>query len=318
PIVVSIVVAAGLACPKTSSRSITSPAGTADTVETIAGVSFNEKEIMKIVEKTGGCMVWGGAVNLAPADDKIIQVEHPLSIDAEGQLLASIMAKKGSVSATHVLIDIPVGKTAKVKDAKHAKHLKQKFLSLGKKLGMKMEVMVTDGSEPIGNGVGPALEMKDVLYVMKNDERQPLDLREKCLKVSGVILEMTKKAPKGKGYRMAKKILDSGKAFSKMKEILSAQGGKLFNPDKIEVCPLKYDYKSKKSGRVKQINNESVSKIARVAGAPKDKCAGVYLYKHVGDSVKKGDKLFTIYSRSRRKLRYASDIIKMVNGYIVG
>jgi len=107
-IVVPIVAAAGLFFPKTSSRAITSPSGTADTMEVLCDVTIPLPKLKKILMRVGGFIVWGGAINLAPADDKIIRVEYPLEIDAEGQMLASIMAKKASVSATHVLIEIPV------------------------------------------------------------------------------------------------------------------------------------------------------------------------------------------------------------------
>jgi AMP phosphorylase len=177
-IVVPILVAAGYCVPKTSSRSITSPAGTADTMEVLCNVNFDIDSIRKIVDKTGGCMVWGGAVNLAPADDKIITVEHPLSVDAEGQLLASILAKKGSVSATHVLIDIPIGRGAKVKRIDKAKHLKKQFLKIGRKIGMKIHVIITDGSQPIGDGIGPGLEARDVLLVLQNHKDDPDVLRQ--------------------------------------------------------------------------------------------------------------------------------------------
>jgi len=177
-IIVPIVAAAGLAIPKTSSRSITSPAGTADTMEVLADVSMPLKKIKKIVEKINGCIVWGGAIKLAPVDDKIIKVEYPLSIDAESQLLASIMAKKLSVSSTHILIDIPVGKGAKIESKDRAFVLKKDFKKLGKRLKKKVKVIITDGSAPIGNGIGAMLEARDVLWLLKNDKRGPYDLKK--------------------------------------------------------------------------------------------------------------------------------------------
>ena len=177
-IIVPIVASAGLTIPKTSSRSITSPAGTADTMEVLSNVSFSIKEIKKVIRKTNACLVWGGSVNLAPADDKIIRIEHPVSLDPEGQLLASILAKKRSASATHLLIDIPIGKGSKIENRKKALHLKRLFESISKKLGIKIKVIITDGSQPVGNGIGPGLEARDVLWVLKNDSKQPLDLKD--------------------------------------------------------------------------------------------------------------------------------------------
>ncbi len=311
---VPICAAAGLVMPKTSSRSITSPAGTADTMEFLTNVCLSMKDMKKVVEKTGACIVWGGALNLAPADDKIIHVENPLSVDAEGQLLASIMAKKKSVSSTHVLIDIPVGRGAKVHKRKEALKLKRDFEKLGKALGMKIKVIITDGSQPIGNGIGPSLEARDVLLVLKNDPHAPKDLREKSLKMAGILIEMSGKAGKGKGYRVAKEILESGRAYKKMNDIIKAQGGKEQDIRKIKKAKFRAEVRSKKAGRIAYIDNKTISKVARIAGAPIDKYAGIYIYKHVGEKVKKKEKLLTIHAESRQKLEYAKEMFRISKG----
>lgn len=313
-ITVPILTAAGLAMPKTSSRSITSPAGTADTMEIIADVNLNMKQILSTIKKTGGCMVWGGAVELAPADDTIINIEHPLSIDAEGQLLASIMAKKGSVSATHLLVDIPVGKDAKIESMKEAKHLGGQFERLGKAIRIKTKVIITDGSQPIGNGIGPALEARDVLWLLKGDKRAPRDLKEKSLFVSGILLEMCRKAKKGEGMQMAREIVESGMAYKQFMRIAKAQGLKIKDERKIYIGEHSYNYRAYKSGIIRHISNKDIAKIARVAGCPKDKGAGIYLYMHKGDRVKKGDKLFTIYTNTREKLRFAKKLVEERDG----
>ena len=306
-IVVPIIAAAGYYIPKTSSRSITSPAGTADTMEVLANVTFPIKKMKEIVLKTHGCIVWGGSLNLAPADDKIISVERPLEIDAESQLLASIMAKKYSVSSTHILIDVPIGKDAKVKNKIGAIKLKKEFEKIGKKLKKHIKVLITDGTQPIGNGIGPALEARDVLWLLKRDNRRPLDLEKKCLLMCEQIFSMVEHKD---GYRKALEILNSGKAYRKMMEIIKAQGGKGITSNGIKVGRYSFDILSAKSGRVAAIDNILVSRIARIAGAPHDKGAGIYLYKHVNDKVKRGEKLFTIYAQSGHGLKYAKDVAK--------
>jgi len=316
-IVVPIIAAAGLTMPKTSSRSITSPAGTADTMEVLCDVSLPFKKIKKIIKKVKAFIVWGGAINLAPADDKIIKVEHPLSIDAESQLIASILGKKGAVSATHILIDIPVGKGAKVLSKAKALELKKKFDTVSRRIGLKVKVVITDGSQPIGNGLGPALEARDVLWLLKGDYRAPEDLKNKSLKVAGILLEMVGKARKGKGYGMAEDLLVTGKAYSKFMQIIKAQGNNHVDDDTIELGKFRHHVRSRKKGKVKQIDNRTVSRIARVAGAPKDKGAGIYLYKHVNDKVGKKDKLFTIYSNNKERLKYAIEAYNKLDGFIV-
>lgn len=315
-IVVPIIAAAGLIMPKTSSRSITSPAGTADTMEVLANVSLSFKKIKDVIKKTNACIVWGGAINLAPADDKIIKVEHPLSIDAESQLLASILAKKGAVSATHVLIDIPIGRGAKVLSKKRALELKKKFSIVGKKIGIKIKVIITDGSQPIGNGFGPALEARDVLWLLKGDYRAPQDLKKKSLRMAGLLLEMAGKAKDG--YKMAEEILTSGKAYKKFKQIINAQGSKVKNDEEdIKIGKYKHDVNAERSGYVRWVDNRAVSRIARIAGAPQDNGAGIYIYVHTHQKVKKGEKLFTIYSDNKERLKYALEAYSKLDGIVV-
>ncbi len=300
PIVVAICAAAGVLMPKTSSRAITSAAGTADTIETLAPVDFSVQELKKIVGKTGACLAWGGALGLAPADDKLIQVEKMLNLDPEPQLLASILSKKIAVGSKYVLIDIPYGPGAKV-SRKEALALKRKFMALGRSLGLVMNVVLTDGSQPIGNGVGPVLEMQDVLRVLKR-EQAPHDLEQKSIKLAGMLLEMTKKARKGKGKMLAKNILESGRAFLKFKDILEAQGGSI---RELSLGKHSKTLFTSKSGSIRSMHNRSINMAARIAGCPQDKKAGLYLHAHVGDRIKKGAPLVTLYAESAFKLKSA-------------
>lgn len=299
PIIVSICVAAGLTFPKTSSRAITSAAGTADVIETVAKVDFSIKELKKIVKKTGGCMVWGGALGLVPADSKIIKIEKMLGIDPESQLLASIMSKKIAVGSNHILIDIPYGKCAKVSKIR-AKILKKKFERLGKYFKKKIKCVLTDGSQPIGNGIGPVLEMKDVIKILDPKKEGPKDLEDKALFLAAKILEMSGKTEKG--LDMAKEILYSGKAFSKFKDIIKAQRGSIKD---LKVAKFKKDILSKRKGKIKLIDNKKINFMARIAGCPMDKGSGLYLYIHKGDKVKKGSKILTVYSESKSRLNQA-------------
>ena len=316
-IIVPIIASAGLVIPKSSSRSITSPAGTADTVEVLCDVTFCLERIMEIVKETNACLIWGGSLNLAPADNKIIRVEKPMVLDVPAQLLASIMAKKKSVSANHLIIDIPYGKGAKIEKLDKAQHLKKMFDMLGKKLGMKIKVILTDGCQPIGNGIGPALEARDVLYVLRDDLKAPLDLENKSLMMAGDLLELCGKAKKGKGRELAEEILYSGKAYNKFVEILKAQNGKIFCPEDVPIGKYSFDVFSDKKGKVKEINNKIIAKIAMLAGAPLDKGAGLYLYRHKGDNAKKGDLLYRVYSGCSPKLDCTKEFVNQNNGYLI-
>ena len=250
---------------------------------------------------------------LAPADDKIIEVEHPLSIDAEGQLLASVMAKKYSIRAKHVLIDIPMGKNTKAATRKEALHLKKMFEIVGMKLHMNIKVIITDGSQPIGYGVGPLLETQDVLSILNNDPAAPRDLREKSLMMAGLLLEMTGTYKKGMGKKKAQQLLESGKALRKMHEIINAQGRR----EMPTLGKYMYTLRSRSSGKVSGIDNAFIAKVARVAGAPEDKGSGLLLNKKVGESVQRGEELYTIYAESQFNLDQALEFLKKKNGYVV-
>ncbi|MFA6461358.1 MAG: AMP phosphorylase [Candidatus Woesearchaeota archaeon] len=310
-VVIPIIAAAGFTIPKTSSRAITSPAGTADTMECLARVELPYHKIMQVVKKTHACIVHGGSMNLAPADDKIIEVERPLSVDAEGQLLASVLAKKYSVSANLVLIDIPMGKSTKAKNMKDATHLKVMFEKVGKALGMKVKVIVTDGSHPIGYGIGPLFEADDVMNVLSNDPRAPPELKKKALFMAGQLLEMTGKYKKGEGQKVAKEILESGKAYEKMNQIIESQGRQK------KIFPGKYTYavSATRSGKINEVDNDVIAKIARISGNPEDKGAGIILSKNVGDKVSKGDLLYTVYAHGQTKIDLVKEFIHSGDGY---
>ena len=306
PIVVSICASAGIIMPKSSSRAITTPAGTADVIETIASVDFSIKQLKKIVKKTNACLIWGGALGIVPADSKIIQVEKMLGIDPESQLLASIMSKKLAMGSKYIVIDIPYGKTAKVNKQKALK-LKRKFEQLGKYFKKKLKVLLTPANEPMGSGVGPALELIDVIEVLDPNKQGPKDLEQKSLLLAGELLELTKKAKKGQGIKMAQEILSSGKAFEKFKQIIKAQGGEIK-----ELKPAKFrkDILAKKTLKIIEIDNKKINSLARITGCPADKFAGLYIHHNTGEKLKKGDKILTLYSESKSRLKEAINFYK--------
>jgi len=308
-LVVPIIAAAGLYIPKTSSRSITSASGTADTMEVLADVTLGMEELRDIVKKAKGAIVWGGGMKLAPVDDKLIKIRHPLSLDPEGMLLASILGKKKSVGAKYVIIDIPVGRGVKVPYIERGNQLAKHFIKVGSMLGMKVEALITDGSEPVGYGIGPVLECVDVLDVLQG--KGPEDLRHKSLLMTGKLLELCGKVRKDAGYDAARKLIDSGKAMAKFRQIIELQGGnpKIKQSD-LEIGKYTHIVRSELNGSIFHIDNKVMAKIARIAGAPRDKGAGIKIEKFRGDRIEKGDALFTIYAESEAKLDYALKALK--------
>ncbi len=314
-LVVPIVAAHGLLIPKTSSRAITSPAGTADTMSVLAQVDLGPEKMHEVVRQTGACLTWGGNAHLAPADDILISVERPLGIDSEGQMIASILSKKLAAGASHLLIDIPVGPTAKVRHMNQALHLRKLFEFIGDRLGLHLEVVISNGSQPIGRGIGPALEARDVMQVLNNAPHAPDDLREKSLYLAGRILEFDPDVRGGQGFHLARDILESGRALKKMEAIIDAQGAVKTVPSS---APLTVDICATKSGVITAINNYQLARIARLAGAPMDLNAGVDLYKKLGQEVKQGEPLYRIQAEFPADFNFARSRADNDSGYQIG
>ena len=314
-LIVPIVAAHGMLIPKTSSRAITSPAGTADTMEVLARVELSPRELHKIVRSQRACLGWGGTAELAPADDILISVERPLLMDSPGQMVASILSKKVAAGATHLIIDIPIGATAKVGDRKSALALRKLFEYVGDQLGLNLEVVLTDGRQPVGRGIGPVLEARDIMQVLKNDPRAPVDLREKGLQLAGRILEFDPDIRGGQGYSIARDILDSGRALAKMHAIIAAQGK---NPDPPQIGRLRRDVLAGHTGVITHINNLQLAHIARLAGAPMDKGAGVDLHKKLGEPVKTGELIYSIYAEFPADFEFAQESAEQDSGFNIG
>jgi thymidine phosphorylase len=287
-IVVPIVAAHGLPIPKTSSRAITSPAGTADTMEVLARVNVGADEMKAIVAACNGCLVWGG--------------------------VASIMSKKLAAGSTHLLIDLPVGPTAKLTNGTEAMRLRKLFEFVGDRFGMAVEVVTTDGRQPIGNGIGPVLEAEDVMAVLANDPAAPMDLREKSLRLAAHLLEYDPKLRGGAGYARACELLDSGVALKQMHKIIDAQGP---SNCRAVLGDLTFDVMAGSDGVVSGIDCLQMNRLARTAGAPLDKGAGIRLFKKIGDRVESGEPLYRIFAFDPSGRDLAAASAKINTGYAI-
>jgi thymidine phosphorylase len=312
PILVAIAASLGLMVPKTSSRAITSPAGTADTMEVLAPVDLDTAAIRRVVEQEGGCIVWGGAINLSPADDILIRVEQALDLDSEGQMIASVLSKKIAAGSTHVVIDLPVGATAKVRTADAAQALAAGLSKVGEAFGLHTKVVQTDGAQPIGRGIGPALEARDVLSVLRCEPDAPDDLRQKAITLAAALLELTGNAAPGQGGAAAAQALESGRAWSKFQRICEAQGGMRVPPQSQQRQPIL----AERAGQVCAIDNRRIARLAKLAGAPDDKAAGVDLHVRLGAAVEVGQPLCTVHADAPGELAYALDYAA-ANGDII-
>ena len=317
-LIVPIVAAHGMVCPKTSSRAITSPAGTADTMEVLADVELPFEKMAEIVRAHHGCLSWGGTAQLSPADDVLISVERPLSLDSPAQMVASILSKKVSAGSTHLVLDIPIGPTAKVRSMPEAQHLKRLFEYVARRLNLSLDVVISDGRQPIGLGIGPVLEARDVMRVLENDPRAPIDLRQKSLRLAGRLIEFSPDVRGGDGFAIARDILDSGRALSKMNDIIRAQGAHPFDHNQLALGPLSFDVRAERAGVVCGIDNLQMARIARFAGAPKVRQAGVDLERKLGETVETGDLLYRVYAQYPSDLQFARQACDKSAGYSIG
>jgi len=311
-VIVPIVAAHGLIMPKTSSRAITSPSGTADTMEVLAHVDLTAERIQAIVAREKAVLAWGGRMNLSPADDVLISVERPLRIDTAEQMVASILSKKLAAGSTHMVIDIPVGPSAKVRTQAEAVRLRKLFEYVAHKVGLTIDVVLTDGSQPIGHGIGPVLEARDVMAVLRREADAPADLRERALLLAGRVLDFDPDLPGGRGHARARELLDSGAALAAMERIIAAQGAQAMV---CEAGPLRREIVAAADGAVVAIDCHRIARIARLAGAPTDKGAGIDLLCKIGDRVARGDPLYRIHARSETGLGFAAELAAEDSGY---
>lgn len=312
-ILVPIIAAAGFKIPKTSSRAITSPAGTADVMEVLADVTFTTHQIEKIVNKIGGCIVWGGHLGIAPADDVIIRVEEPLAFESFDKVIVSIMAKKIAVSTNHLVLDIPVGPTAKIRHFSDAEKIAKKFEEIAKRFQMRVICDINETLEPAGYGVGPVLEARDVLCVLEQHRDRSLKLEAKALRLAGKLLDICFEDSKIKknGEDEARRILTDGTALAKFREIVKAQNGNDdVSVDSLKMKAKKTELASGHSGKIKSINNYNINTIARILGAPTDKYAGIYLLRKTDQKITKGEPLALFYSTNKYHLEEAKLTIK--------
>ena len=305
PIIVAIAAAAGLVIPKTSSRAITSPAGTADVMDVMTTVSLDLPTMREVVEKEGGCLAWGGALTLSPADDLLIRVARTLEIDSNVQLVASVLSKKITAGATHVVIDIPIGSTAKIRSAEDADHLQSLMELVAFENGLNLRIVRSDGTQPVGFGIGPALEARDVLSVLRCEKSAPQDLRNRALNLAAALLEFCGHRPNGQALSEAKAILDSGRALNKFLSICESQGG-FREPGK---APIQHAVKAHQRGWIESIDNRRLARVAKLAGAPISKTAGVDIHVRVGDQIEPGMDILTVHAEAPGEMAYALDYL---------
>lgn len=311
-IVAPIIASLGICFPKTASRAISSACATADAMEVLAPVALGTQQIIGVLSKANACIVWGGGVNLAAADDKLIQIRNPLRLDPQPLLISSILAKKKAEGAEYVVLDVPVGRGAKVPTVDAARDLARAFEVYGAKLGLRIMVSVSDGSEPLLQTLGPALEARAVVDILssrgKNGEGS---LLEKACLQAGILLHMIRGVTREEGYRIARYQVENGRAWEKMREIISAQGGDdNVTPQSIEVGSCRETVFSRTDGRISHVDNHEISRVVRALGGPRDKLAGMIVHVKKGQRISGGEALYELVAKTPEALKVGVEAAK--------
>lgn len=312
PIIVSIISSMGYVIPNTSTRAITAPAGTTDVMEVLCDMEFSKAEIEDLIKTNQACIVWGGGLDMAPADEALIEVEKPLGIELYDKFIVSILAKKVAIGLTHFVLDLPYGPDTKVQNIEDVQIIQHKFEQLSKKFGIKVKVCTRQALGPDGRGIGPALEAIDTLKVIMQTEDRYLPLEHTALTLAGELLELAEEAKPGTGYEMAKKELVSGNAYVQFRKLLKAQRGNPdIKPEEIKVGEVTCDICAEKDGALSDIENHVIKEVAHALGAPGLKEAGIFFHKQIGESFQAGDKILTLYTTSDNRLELAKEILKI-------
>lgn len=310
-VAVPILASLGFCVPKTASRAISSASATADVMEVFCPVGLTAQQIMRVLREAGACITWGGGVNIAAADDKLIQIRNPLHLDPQPLLVASILAKKKAEGAKYVVIDIPVGRGVKVDTVEEGRTLARAFEVFSARLGISVLCTISDGSEPMVDELGPALEARQVLITLSSRGKEGSNrLLQKACEEAGVILHMVRGISREEGFKIALQQVESGRAYDSFKKIVKAQGG---NPDvapkDIQVGSFKKSFFANEDGTVSHIDNKAASRILRALGAPRDKQAGLILKVHKGEHVLPGQELFELFATSPECLTLATQAV---------
>ncbi len=311
-LIAPIMASLGVCFPKTASRAISSASATADVMEVLAPVSLDAKKIMQVLGKANGCIVWGGGVNIAAADDRLIQIRNPLRLDPQPLLISSILAKKKAEGADYVIIDIPTGRGAKVATLDEARDLARAFEIFGTTLGMQIKVCISDGSAPLLKTLGPAMEARAVVDILSsNGKNGDGSLLEKACQQSGILLHMIRGITREEGYNIALNQVTTGRAWAKMREIIAAQGGnENVTMESIEVGKLRETIFANGDGIVSHIDNKAISIVLRSLGAPKDKLGGLVIHVSKGQRVLRGEALYELVASNEDSLKQGIETAK--------
>lgn len=317
-IIIPILASLWITMPKSFSKSITSPAATGECVNVLMDISLKKADIIRTVDKIWACLVRNEGLNLAPANDRIIKVSSPLWMEPYARMISSIIAKNYAMWITHLLIDIPMGPTAKVANMADAKRIAKHFKNIWKYLWIKIDTQITRAEEPVWRGIWAALQAKEALMILQNHANQTPELALKAIFLAARILVLCWKAmTMRKAEFLVQRQLHNWEARKKMSEIIQAQNWP--NPhiksDEIKLWKFTYAFKATQDCKIDSIDMKHLNTIVRTLWAPADYTAGIWLNKKLKEKIKIWDTIYVMYSSSERKLNKAKEMLQIKDFY---
>jgi pyrimidine-nucleoside phosphorylase/thymidine phosphorylase len=315
-----VAAAGGLLVPMISGRGLGHTGGTLDKLEAIPGfnVNLSVSEFRRILGVCGCCMI-GQTAEIAPADRKIYALRDvTATVESPYLICASIMSKKLAEGIDGLVLDVKTGSGAFMKEEKDAVFLAELMVETGERMGKSMVALITDMDQPLGRYVGNALEVAEILEVLRGDG--PHDLRELCLELAAWMFQLggaTKTIEEGRAF--AGELIQSGKALNKFREMVKLQGGNvetIDHPERLPRAKHTLEVLSAKAGFVSTIECEAVGTACVVLGGGREKkedsvdpAVGIVLHKKVGDAVALREPLCTVHYNADALGERAKDML---------
>ncbi len=304
-IVAPIVASLGGKVTKMSGRGLGHTGGTVDKLESISGynTSLSPDAFLSQVERVGMAII-GQTGNLTPADKKLYALRDvTATVDSIPLITSSIMSKKIAAGSHNIVLDVKVGSGAFMKTPRDAEILAEKMVQIGKACGRNIAAVITDMDSPLGNNVGNALEVAETVSVLKNEKKG--DLRDVSVALATEMVSLVFGLAHDEAEKKVVAAIEDGSAFEKMKEWIAAQGGDVSQIEDTSLLPrakFGFDVLSDADGYITEMNAEEIGKASVMLGAGRaskedkiDYAAGIVIHKKVGDEVKKGDLIATLY-----------------------
>lgn len=319
-IVAPIVSSLGGKVTKMSGRGLGHTGGTVDKLESIPGykTTLSGDEFISQVEKVGMAII-GQSGNLTPADKKLYALRDvTATVDSIPLIVSSIMSKKIAAGSHNIVLDVKCGSGAFMKTIEDAEILASEMVKIGKGCGRNTAALITDMDRPLGSAIGNSLEVIEAVKVLRGELNN--DLKEVCVALATELISLVFSVPQNEALSMVNDAIDSGKAFNKMKEWISAQGGDVSfieNTDKFPKAQFSFDILAESGGYISSMDTEKIGLASVNLGAGReckedaiDFSAGIMIFKKTGDKIEKGDIIATLFTNNKSSLEYADKMYR--------